>query len=148
MGPDLRRGGVGGRGHRALTLGRRGALLPLGLHKGYGLAFLCELLAGALGGGGTISTVPYERDHIGNNMLSFFVDPERLPGGARLADEVAAAVAHVKASPPADPALPVLVAGEPELASRARRLAEGVPVERATWDQIRAAAATVGVRVD
>ena len=32
------------------------------------------------------------------------------------------------ATPPADPAEPVLVAGEPEDIMRAKRLAEGVPV--------------------
>jgi uncharacterized oxidoreductase len=126
----------------------RGAILPLGLYKGYGLAFLCELLAGALGGGGTISTRAHEPHHIGNNMLSFFVDPARLPGAARLQDEIAAAVRHVKGSPPADPALPVLVAGEPELAARARRMAEGVPVEHATWEELRGAAESLGLKLD
>lgn len=122
----------------------RGAILPFGLHKGYGLAFVCELLAGALTGGGTVSTVPYEKERIGNNMLSFLVDPAGLPGAAGLEAQIAAAIDHVKASPPADPALPVLVAGEPELASRARRLAEGIPVDPATWEELRGAAAAVG----
>jgi uncharacterized oxidoreductase len=126
----------------------RGAILPFGLHKGYGLAFLCELLAGALTGGGTISTVAQEHDRITNNVLSFLVDPSRLPGGAGLEAQVAAAIDHVKASPPADPDLPVLVAGEPELAARAARAAGGVPVERATWEQLREAAASVGAPFD
>lgn len=126
----------------------RGALLPFGLHKGYGLALACELLAGAVTGGGTLSTVPFEQDRIGNNMLSFLFDPRRLPGADALEEEVAAAVAHVKASPPADPALPVLVAGEPEILARAQRTAHGILVERATWDQLREAAAAVGVAVE
>lgn len=125
----------------------RGALLPFGLHKGYGLAFLCELLAGALTGGRTIPSVPYEKDRITNNMLSVVIDPARLPGADRLEAEIVAAIDHVKASPPADPSLPVLVAGEPELASRARRLAEGIPIEQATWDDLVAAAASVGERI-
>jgi uncharacterized oxidoreductase len=126
----------------------RGAILPFGLHKGYGLAFVCELLAGALTGGGTISTVPYEKDRITNNMLSFFVDPGKLPGAAGLEAQIAAAIDHVKASPPADPALPVLVAGEPELASRAKRTAEGIPIDPTTWDELRAAARAAGVALD
>ncbi|HUL59437.1 MAG TPA: malate/lactate/ureidoglycolate dehydrogenase [Anaeromyxobacteraceae bacterium] len=126
----------------------RGAILPFGLHKGYGLAFLCELLAGALTGGGTISTVAYQQERITNNMLSFLVDPQRLPGAAELDAQIAAAVEHVKASPPADPALPVLVAGDPERAWRARRLAEGIPVERATWEELRVAASSVGAAFD
>lgn len=126
----------------------RGAILPFGLHKGYGLALMCELLAGALAGGGTISTVPFGKDQITNNMLSFVIDPQRLPGAVRFEDEVAAVIDHVKASPAADPSRPVLVAGEPELASRARRSAEGIPVERATWDELRTAAESVGTSVD
>ena len=122
----------------------RGAILPFGLHKGYGLALACELLAGAVTGGGTIATVPHERDRITNNMLSVLLDPARLPGADLLDSEIAAAIDHVKASPPADPALPVLVAGEPEIAWRARRLAEGIPVEAATWEELREAARSVG----
>ena len=126
----------------------RGALLPFGLHKGYGLAFACELLAGAMTGGGTLSTVPFEADRIGNNMLSFLFDPRRLPGGDRLDEETAAAVHHVKSSPPADATRPVLVAGEPEDMARAQRRANGILVERATWEQIREAAASVGVSAE
>jgi hydroxycarboxylate dehydrogenase B len=126
----------------------RGAILPFGLHKGYGLAFLCELLAGALTGGGTLSTVPNESWRITNNMLSFYVDPSKLPGAAGLEAQIAAAIDHVKASPPADPALPVLVAGEPELASRAKRIAEGIPVDPTTWEELRGAARSVGVEFD
>jgi hydroxycarboxylate dehydrogenase B len=126
----------------------RGAILPFGLHKGYGLALLCELLAGAVGGGGTISTVPFEKDRITNNMLSVIIDPQRLPGAARFEEEVAAAIDHVKASPPSDPLLPVLVAGEPEIACRARRSAEGVPVEHATWEELRATAESLGTSVE
>ncbi|HET9598889.1 MAG TPA: malate/lactate/ureidoglycolate dehydrogenase [Anaeromyxobacteraceae bacterium] len=125
----------------------RGALLPLGLHKGYGLALACELLAGALGGGGTISTVPREPDRIGNNMLSLLLDPARLPGAGGLEAEVEAALAHVKASPPADPARPVLVAGEPEEMARATRRTTGIAIERATWEELRAAAASVGTEL-
>ncbi len=125
----------------------KGAILPFGLHKGYGLAFLAELLAGALTGGGTVTAVPFEKDRITNNMLSVLLAPARLPGAERFEAEVASAIEHVKASPPADPSLPVLVAGEPELQWRARRLAEGIPVEPATWEEIVAAGASVGERL-
>lgn len=125
-----------------------GALRPLGDHKGYGLALVCELLAGALTGGGTISRVPFAAERIGNNMLSVLLDPARLPGAAGLAEEIAAALGHVKGSPPADPALPVLVAGEPEAESRAARGAAGIPVDDAIWEELRVAAASVGAAVD
>jgi uncharacterized oxidoreductase len=125
-----------------------GAILPFGLHKGYGLALVCELLAGALGGGGTLPTVRFERDCIVNNMLSVLLDPGRLPGAGRLDEEVAAAIDHVKASAPAAASAPVLVAGEPERAARARRERDGIVVEQATWEQLRRAAASVGLALD
>ena len=126
----------------------RGALLAFGLHKGYGLALACELLAGAVTGGGTLSTVPFEENRIGNNMLSFLFDPRRLPGAERLEDEIAATIEHVKASPPIDPSLPVLIAGEPENLARAQRRANGILVERATWEEIQEAAVSVGTSLD
>jgi uncharacterized oxidoreductase len=126
----------------------KGAILPFGEHKGSGLALACELLGGALTGGGILSRVPFRDLMIGNNMLSLLLDPARFPGGAGLARDVAETVAYVKASPPADPALPVLVAGEPEAASRAARLAEGIPVAAGTWEDLVREARGLGVDVE
>jgi uncharacterized oxidoreductase len=123
----------------------KGAILPFGLHKGYGIALMCELLAGAVAGGGTMATVPAQNERIGNSMFSLVIDPGRFAGAAEIEREVAAAVDYVKASPPADPSLPVLVAGEPELAARAARRAAGVPIEIATWEEIRTAGGSVGI---
>jgi hydroxycarboxylate dehydrogenase B len=125
-----------------------GAIRPFGLHKGYGLALACELLAGALGGGGTVTTVAREPDRITNNMLSFVLDPARLPGATRLFEEVSATVDHVKSSPPVDVTAPVLIAGDPERATRFRREASGIPVDLATWEQIREASRAIGLVLD
>ena len=124
----------------------RGAILPFGDHKGYGLAFICELLAGCVTGGGSTSTVEMKPHNITNNMLSIFFDPKRLPGGPRLEEEVAAAIDYVKASPPANPEEEVLVAGEPELMKRKERSEKGVPIERATWDEMLLAAQKLQLR--
>ncbi len=132
----------------ALLDAPNGALLPFGEHKGSGLAVVCELLGGALTGGGILSRVPYEDLLIGNNMFSLLLDPARFPGGAGLEADVRETVAWLKASPPADPALQVLVAGEPEVASRAERIASGVPVARGTWDDLVSEAARLGVSVE
>jgi uncharacterized oxidoreductase len=42
----------------------------------------------------------------------------------------------------------VRVAGEPEREMRAKRLAEGIPVDANTWRELRAAAVTLGRDAD
>ncbi len=122
-----------------------GALLPLGEHKGYGLAMAAELLAGVLTGGGTIQPGNPRTDTTLNNMLAFVVDPARLVDPGFLGAEVAAMLDYAKASPPADPAVPVLVAGEPERLARRDRLAQGIEIEQRTWAQLMEAAESVGL---
>lgn len=121
-----------------------GALTPLGEHKGYGLALICEVLAAALTGGVTIPT-PEQRNMIINNMLSIIIDPAATGDAARFHDEVRAIVDWVCASPPAPGIDRVLVPGDPERAIRAKRLAEGIPVDPETWREIVEAGASVGV---
>jgi uncharacterized oxidoreductase len=54
----------------------RGAMIAMGEHKGSGLAILCELLAGALTGGGTVQPAHERAGGIINNMLSVVIDPD------------------------------------------------------------------------
>lgn len=121
----------------------RGAMLPFGGHKGYGLAVACEILAGALAGGSTLHAPPSSGAII-NNMLSFIVDPERLGTAAHLAQEARAFAEWVKASPPSRDAA-VLLPGDPERASRARRSEEGIPIDANTWAELIAAGARLGL---
>jgi uncharacterized oxidoreductase len=51
----------------------------------------------------------------------------------------------VKASPPADPKLPVLVPGEPERLAQAERGRTGIDVDATTWGEILSAAEAVGM---
>jgi hydroxycarboxylate dehydrogenase B len=123
----------------------RGSLLPFGLHKGYALAVLTELLAGALSGGGTIQPDNARRGAIVNNMFSIFVDPARLAGVDWMRREIDGFVGYVKGSPPADPAAPVLVPGDPERRAREERLRAGIPLDPATWEGLVAAGEAIGV---
>ena len=122
-----------------------GALLTFGAHKGSGLALICELLGGALAGGETAQAAVDGRRRVLNSMFSIIVDPMALGTAENLATEMERFVAGYAASPPADGVERVLVAGEPERAWKARRLAEGIPVDATTWDEIVGAARKVGV---
>jgi len=122
-----------------------GALLAFGRHKGYGLAVLAELLAGGMSGGGTIQPDNPRLGGIVNNMFAVLVDPERLAGMDWLRREIDGFVAYVKASPPVDPAAPVLVPGDPERTTREERLRTGIPIDPTTWAEILGAGQQVGL---
>lgn len=122
-----------------------GALLPFGEHKGYGLAFFCELLAGVLTGGGTIQPDNPRLGGIINNMLTFVVDPGRLVEHDWMQREIDAVTRHVKASPPSAPDGQVLVAGDPERTRLTERTLNGIPLDDTTWEEIMAAGESVGL---
>ena len=123
----------------------RGALQSMGAHKGYGLAVMCEVLGGALTGGGTAQPNNSRERGIRNGMLAILLDPARFVDIGYFSEEVAALIAHVKASPAANPDEPVLVAGENERINKAKRSAEGIPIDQKTWSLIRGAAVSLGI---
>lgn len=121
-----------------------GSLLPMGEHKGYGLAVMCELMAGALGGGGTNQPEMALTLTSTNNMLSFIVAPGALGDVGAMALEADALVAWLKSTAPAKDFDEVLVPGEPEFRSRKEREANGIPIDRETWKEVLRTAASVG----
>lgn len=124
-----------------------GAMTAFGGHKGSGIAFMCEMLAGVLSGGATSGPVPADqRRRISNGMLSIYLDPSRF-GASRFVAEARTYVEYVKSARPVTPGGKVLVPGEPEARTRADRLAHGVPLQVETWERIRAVARGVGVAV-
>ena len=125
-----------------------GALLSIGLHKGYGLALVCELLAGSLTGGGAFLPRRAGGDTIVNNMLTVIIDPAATGDAAAFAREIDELTAHVKASPPGDGFDEVMVPGDPERKSRAERGANGIPIDNRTWQELVETAGTVGISAD
>lgn len=122
-----------------------GALMPFGEHKGYGLAVACELLGGALTGGGTW----HQRTHTGravtNSMLTILIDPARLGTQASFESEALAFADWVQLSPSAPGAEAVQIAGAPERGARLQREQGGIEMDAITWQEIQVAAAKVGV---
>ncbi len=126
-GPGLRTPGKG-----------KGAIRAMGQHKGSGLAFMCEVLAGALTGGGCAGPGPRER--ITNGMLSIYMSPAAFGSVDGFAEELRRYVDFFKSSQPDHAGGEVLTPGEPELRYRAKRLKDGVPLEAETWEALRSAA--------
>jgi len=120
-----------------------GALLPMGGHKGYALAMVCEMLGAALIGGHTGRDAHLTLQHaIINNMLALVFDPARMDGAPMFGAEVAAFVEWVRSSPRRPGVDAILMPGEPEQASRTAR-AGGIPVDGGTLAALDDAAARV-----
>ena len=126
-----------------------GALRTFGTYKGYGLALACELLGGALTGGGTEHQGgDRSKRRVWNGMLAILIDPGALPQKNEFVREARAFLDALRQSPPAPGMDKLRIAGEPERETRARREREGIPVDEATWKEIRAAAAKVKLDPD
>lgn len=109
-----------------------GFLLPIGGHKGYGLALMVDLFAGLLSNAAYLTHVkswvdaPDEPQNLGHFFL--LIDTRRLGSTQWLAERMNDFAAILHASPAADPARPVIQPGEIELAKLARQRAHGIEV--------------------
>ncbi len=109
-----------------------GFLLPIGGHKGYGLALMVDLFAGLLSNAAYLTHVkswvdaPDEPQNLGHFFL--LIDTRRLGSTQWLAERMNDFAAILHASPAANPARPVIQPGEIELAKLARQRAHGIEV--------------------
>ncbi len=124
-----------------------GALMPFGEHKGYGLAVACELLGGALSGGGTWHQRGMAGRAVTNSMLTILIDPAKLGTQAAMEAEANSFVDWLRQSPPAAGFDAVQIAGEPERRARVEREQSGIDIDRHTWQEIVDAGRKVGVDV-
>ena len=121
-----------------------GALRAFGDHKGSGIAFMCEILAGCLCGSPTAGPVPGQRSGVVNGMLSIYLDPGHF-GAAGFAQTAAEYAEYVRACRPIEAGVPVMVPGQKEAETRVARLRDGVPLQAETWAAIKATGASLGV---
>ena len=121
-----------------------GAILPFGRHKGYALALVVEMLAGALSGGGCPRPVDTKYTHE-NAFFVMAIDVEAIRPLGAVAQQIDEMLDYVKSSPPVHPAGEVLFPYERELRERKRRIVEGIDVEVPTWNGIVELAESLGV---
>jgi uncharacterized oxidoreductase len=117
-----------------------GAMSCFGEYKGFGLAVACELLGGALTGGGVTDYDNKTQRRVLNGMISIVLDPARLGTAAAFRKDAKSFLAWLRASRPAPGHDRVRIAGEPERETRAQRERDGITVDQETWNEIRAAA--------
>lgn len=122
-----------------------GAMIPFGAHKGYALNVFTDLLAGMLSGGGADYPPPGTDEQGGNNLMIVAVAVDQAAEPGWLARAIGDYAAWVTSATPIDPARPVVLPGEPEAATRARRAAEGIPLDPRTVAQVNEAADLVSL---
>jgi len=120
-----------------------GALRSFGRHKGSGLAVMCEIMAAAVAGGQGAFHEP--GGGVLNSMLATVIDLSKIGDPGVVTGNVEAVRAHVKSARAAPGFEEVLVPGEPERRSAARRSEHGTEVDETSWRDIRSAAATLGI---
>lgn len=126
---------------------RARAAIPLGGpvygYKGYGLAFMIDLLCGALNGmtfGRHINNMYEDLDtprKIGHLLMA--IDPARFAGGERLEETVDAVIADLRTQGE------ILFPGEPELLEEKERIAKGIPIDDEALKDMREWSAKLGV---
>ena len=125
-----------------------GAMQPFGLHKGYGLMVMCELLGGALGGNFTMQPANQRAGATLNNMLSIILDPSAVGDLAAYDAEVTAMIDYIYASKAAEGVEKVLIPGDPERQSLAARSTNGIDIDDNSWQDITNAANAAGLSTD
>jgi len=118
-----------------------GGTRELGSHKGYGLVVMVDILASVLSGsfvGAHDLRTGRPGSHLNVGHFFLALDPAFFRGepGAFTAD-MDRLIDYLHATPPADPAQPVLVAGDPEHAARRERLRSGIPMTDTLFEEVR-----------
>ncbi|MFU8862884.1 MAG: malate/lactate/ureidoglycolate dehydrogenase [Rhodobacterales bacterium] len=122
-----------------------GALTTFGMHKGFGLALLGDILGGSFSGGGAYLPERQVPSRILNHMMAILIDPDAFGTADEFATDMDRYAAWVKASPPAPGVEAVQFPGDPERRSAQARQAEGIPIDPGTWGQLLDTARSVGV---
>ncbi len=109
-----------------------GAIQPLAGHKGYALALMIEILAGALTGTGCAGEMGWTPQ----GALILALDPEHFGGEESFTGHVERLVSRIKGSRLAPGADEILLPGEPEERAAHERRERGIPVEAETWEAL------------
>jgi len=123
----------------------QGSVLPVGGPKGSGLAFMIEVLAGALTGGKSGHPDNETANMVVNNMFSILIDPEVFSSRDAYGIDVNRLIEWTKSSMPTQPNGQVLVPGELESKTRRARLKSGIPLDELTISEISKVASTFGI---
>jgi hydroxycarboxylate dehydrogenase B len=123
----------------------RGALLPCGGHKGFGLGMLIDALAGGLSGAGCCSNPNAPLTSKTDGVLVMALDIGVFCSLEMFSEMVSQLIRHVKSAPASAGTAEVMVPGEIEGVERRARLRDGIPVEESTWRMLEEITRKLGV---
>jgi uncharacterized oxidoreductase len=124
-----------------------GSILPIGGdvgYKGYGLAFLVDILSGALSGNGCASSPEFRG---GNGVFMLTLDIARFGELEGFKSRMKEVITNVKTSRKAPGVSQIMIPGEPEFMTEEARLKDGIFVEDPTWEAISDIARGLGVAI-
>lgn len=121
-----------------------GSLRSFGEHKGYGLALMCEILAGALASGLPMLPENLRKGRFLNNALAFVFDPARI-GGTEWQGLTDAVLDNLRDTPPMPGGEGVRFPGEPEANKRRIHRDTGVPIDDLTLGALGRIAGELGI---
>jgi LDH2 family malate/lactate/ureidoglycolate dehydrogenase len=117
-----------------------GFLLPIGGHKGYGIALLVDLFAGLLSNAAYLTHIkswqdaPDEPQNVGHFFI--LIDTKVLGSPEWLAQRMNDFASILTDSPPIDPSKPVIVPGSIELDRMAQQRQSGIEISLETIKQL------------
>lgn len=125
-----------------------GSILPMGgpqAYKGFGLSLMVEILTGAISGGVCARPDTYPKK--GNCVFMMLIDPEKFGGADHFRAEVAQLVDYIRDCPRIDGVERILLPGDPERITMAKRSAEGLFLDDENWSALVQLAERLGVDV-
>ncbi len=129
-----------------------GALSPFGGAKGYGLAFVIEILAGSLVGAatgkGVVGTLEPVKGFSTKGDLMLAINPAAFGPVNEFKKSVKNFVAQIKQSKKVPSVREILIPGELEFRTRETRLKEGIPIADEVWAEVSRMARELGVKLE
>jgi uncharacterized oxidoreductase len=125
-----------------------GTILPMGgeqAYKGFGLALMVDIFAGALSGGLCARETPITPK--GNCLFLVLIDPAHAGGTESYGIEVDQLIKFVRSCPTADGVNGITLPGDPERQALERIEAAGLSIDEENWQQLTALAETLGVSI-
>lgn len=112
------------------AMARRGALLPFGGYKGFGLAFIVQAL-GVLAG----SALDPDKD---DGYLFVVMKPDLLIDSADFKQQISALIDRIKATPRQPGVGEIRIPGERAFRSREQKLRDGIEIDRVVYEELKA----------